>query len=109
MYYQLHMIITLYYHIFLLIYHEPPKTMKNKGFGHLKTQVIFHKKALNIVGCWGWYPWYIQNIPATSIPPTGHHVDSGLVLRYVSLALHMNPWVGLQIPWVDDFAARLYR
>lgn len=24
---------------------------------------------------------------------------------YVSLALHLNPWVGLQIPWVDDFVA----
>ena len=24
-------------------YHEPPKTMKNEGFDHLKTQVIYHK------------------------------------------------------------------
>lgn len=23
----------------------------------------------------------------------------------MSLALHINPWVGLQIPWVDDFAS----
>lgn len=49
----------------------------------------------------------VQTKHPSHIHPTAHHVDSGLVLRYVSLALHMNPWVGLQIPWVDDFATRL--
>ena len=22
--------------------------------------------------------------------------------RFLSLALHINPWVGLEVPWVDD-------